>query len=144
MSQTDPVFEHLEDQIEWYDRRSLSNKRIYKRLKTASLVIAILIPLSAGFGPPLATGILGALVAIIEAIQQVNQYHHNWTTYRSTCELLRHEKYLYLGESGPYASAANPRALLAERVESLVSQEHAKWASAQQQAAKASATKAAT
>ncbi len=144
MSQTDPIFARLEEQIDWYDRRSVRNQRIYKRLKMVSIVVAILIPLSAGFAPPLAAGTLGALVAIIEAIQQVNQYHHNWTAYRSTCEQLKHEKYLYLGEAGPYASASNPRALLAERVESLASQEHAKWATAQEQAAKASDHKAAT
>jgi hypothetical protein len=42
-----------------------------------------------------------------------------------------------LSTAGPYAAADNPRALLAERVESLVSQEHAKWASVQDQTPKA-------
>jgi hypothetical protein len=51
---------------------------------------------------------------------------------RSTCELPKHEKYLYLGKAGPYASAPDPQALLAEKVESLVSRKHAKWASTQQ------------
>jgi hypothetical protein len=45
---------------------------------------------------------------------------------------LKHEKYLYLANAGPYAAATTPRALLAERIESLVSQEHAKWASVQE------------
>jgi hypothetical protein len=38
-----------------------------------------------------------------------------------------------LANAGPYANLEKPRALLAERVESLVSQEHAKWATVQQQ-----------
>ncbi len=38
--------------------------------------------------------------------------------------------------AGPYANVNDPRALLAERVESLVSQEHAQWATVQQQNAK--------
>jgi hypothetical protein len=44
---------------------------------------------------------------------------------------------VYLALAGPYAGVANPRAVLADRVESLVSQEHAQWASVQQQSAKA-------
>lgn len=143
MSQTDPIFARLEDQIGWYDGRSQENKHRYKRLKLASLVVAIAIPLSAGFAPPLLTGVLGALVAVIEAFQQVNQYHHNWTTYRSTCERLKHEKYLYLGAGGPYSAAVDPRALLAERVEWLISREHDQWVTAQEEAAKAKAPKVA-
>ena len=69
------------------------------------------------------------LIALLEGIQQISQYHANWISYRSTCEALKHEKFLYLGNAGTYASAEDPRRLLAERIESLVSQEHAKWAS---------------
>jgi DNA modification methylase len=60
-----------------------------------------------------------------------DQYHANWISYRSS-EALKHEKYLYLGKAGPYAAAKDPHGLLAERIESLVSLEHAKWASGQE------------
>jgi hypothetical protein len=61
------------------------------------------------------------------------QYQQNWTAYRSTCERLKHEQYLYLAGAGPYAGLAEPAPLLAERVEGLVSQEHAAWASQQEE-----------
>ena len=51
----------------------------------------------------------------------------------STSEALKHEKFLYLAHAGTYATAANPEALLAERIEGRVSQEHASWASEQSQ-----------
>jgi len=57
-----------------------------------------------------------------------------------TCESLKHEKYSYLGKASPYANVPDPHALLAERIESLVSQEHAKWASVQQQEPKSKTT----
>ena len=79
---------------------------------------------------------LGVLIAVAEGLQQVNQYHANWIAYRSTCESLKHEKFLFLGNSGPYIHASDPQVLLAERIESLVSQEHAKWASGQELADK--------
>jgi hypothetical protein len=141
----DVTMARLDDQIDWYDRRSRKNQYYYKNLKIAVMVAAGLIPLLSGLQLPFASpsgvptwvlGALGATIAIIEGIQQINQYHANWIAYRSTCEALKHEKYLYLGNAGPYAAAVVAHGLLAERVESLVSQEHAKWASAQETADK--------
>ena len=136
----DPTMGRLEDQINWYDKRSTSNQNYYKFLKLTVIVLAALIPLLSASSqipftqvevPKILLGALGAAIAVIEGVQQLNQYQANWISYRSTCEALKHEKYLYLAKAGPYAAAADPHALLAERVESLVSQEHAKWASAQ-------------
>lgn len=138
MPDSDPILERLEDQISWYDRKSTSNQRIFKRIKVTEIVAAALIPfLAAGQQKiPWAvwiTAALGLIVTVLEGLLHLNQYQQNWISYRSTCEALKHEKYLYLGNAGPYATAQNPHSLLAERIESLVSQEHAKWASVQQQ-----------
>jgi len=142
MSTPDVVMDRLEDQIKWYDKESARSKRMFKRMKTATLAISVSIPLSAAFATkyPLytgvITGVMGASIALLEGLQQLNQYHQNWITFRSTAEALKHEKFLFLSKAGPYAAAGNPTALLAERVESLVSQENAKWTSAQEQAPK--------
>ncbi|HEV2769267.1 MAG TPA: DUF4231 domain-containing protein [Solirubrobacteraceae bacterium] len=126
--------ERLEEQIAWYDRRSIQDKRWYLRLKVAQIVIAAAIPVVAAAGAPAAVaGAMGALIVVLEGLQQLFQYQQNWTAYRSTCEALRHEKFLYLARAGPYADAKRPVALLAERVEGLVSQEHAAWVSEQRQ-----------
>ena len=132
----DPVMERLEDQIGWYDSKGRSNMRWYKRLKISEIAFAATIPFLAASHIPRAiivTGILGVLVTLFEGMLQLNQYHENWIQYRSTCESLKHEKYLYLAKAGPYSAIENPRTLLAQRVEALVSQEHAKWATFQQQ-----------
>lgn len=132
----DPIIERLEDQIAWYDVRSKSNMRWYKRLKISEIGAAAMIPFLAASGihrAVIATGVLGMLVTLFEGMLQLNQYHENWIRYRSTCESLKHEKYIFLANAGPYAGVDKPRAMLAERVESLVSQEHAKWATVQQQ-----------
>src|SRR5579884_2567432 len=119
MAISDPTMERLEQQIEWYDKRSMSNQRAFKWLKIAEIVAGALVPLSAGLAlGPLVTGGLGVLIVVFEGLQQVNQYHHNWIIYRSTCESLKHEKYLYLAKAGPYAGATDRYALLAERIES--------------------------
>jgi hypothetical protein len=76
----------------------------------------------------------GALIVVLEGVQQLQQYQQNWTTYRSTCERLKHEKFLFHARAGPYSSAPRPEAVLAERVEGLVSQEHAAWVSHREEA----------
>ena len=129
--------ERLDDQIAWYDNRSNRIQQFYKIMKITVIAIAALIPLLPGLQasmgvPPWVLGILGALIAIVEGIQQLNQYHANWISYRSACEALKHEKFLYLANAGLYAAATDPRVLLAERIEALASQEHAKCASSQE------------
>jgi hypothetical protein len=136
---SDPIFARLEDQIDWYDRKSRSAQRIYKRVKVVEILAAAAIPFLAGLNYPhdkLITGGLGVLITVLEGLLHLNQYQQNWTNYRSTCEALKHEKFVYLAKAGPYTAAPDARALLAERVESTVSQEHAQWASVQQQASK--------
>lgn len=132
----DPIMERLEDQIAWYDRKSLASQQAFKRIKTVEILAAAVIPFLAALKIPfigMVTGGLGVLITLLEGILHLNQYQQNWITYRSTCESLKHEKYTYLGKASPYANVPDPHALLAERIESLVSQEHAKWASVQQQ-----------
>lgn len=136
MPDSDPIMERLEDQIGWYDRKSQTSQRAYKLIKVIEIVSAALIPFIAGFKIPEGAWItagLGVLVTILEGLLHLYQFQQNWITYRSTCEALKHEKYLYIGKAGPYASATDAHSLLAERIESLVSEEHAKWASVQQQ-----------
>ena len=124
------TLDRLEDQIAWYDRKSSTNQKWFKWLKMTAVVAAAAIPFSAGFGgPALLTGGLGVLIVVLEGLQSVNQFQHQWITYRSTCEELKHEKFLSLAKAGPYAEVKNPDALLAERIESLISREHAKWVS---------------
>jgi len=62
---------------------------------------------------------LGVLIVILERLQQLYRYHSNWISCRSTCKALKHEKFLYLVASGPYAVAKDGHAPLAEQVESL-------------------------
>jgi hypothetical protein len=129
-----PTWDRLEDQVGWYDRKSASNQRAFKRLKVLQLVAAAMVPVVASVHAPVwITGGLGALVVVIEGIQQLGQFQQNWMNYRSTCEALKHEKYLYLANAGPYRDSEDSERVLAERIEGLVSQEHAKWTAAREE-----------
>ena len=132
----DPTIDRLEDQISWYDRKSTSSQRIYKRIKVVEILAAACIPLIGAVGivpkAAIVTGCLGVLITVLEGLIHLNQYQQHWIAYRSTCEALKHEKYVYLGKAGPY-TGPDAHSVLAERVESLVSQEHAQWAATQSQ-----------
>jgi len=122
-----PAWERLEQQIAWYDRESTQSQRWFKGLKVVQIVTAAAIPVAAAASAPLTLlGAGGALIVVLEGLQQLQQYQENWITYRSTCERLRAERFLYLSRAGPYA-AGDGEALLAARVEGLVSQENAAW-----------------
>lgn len=128
-----PVWERLESQIQWYDKRAQSSQLWFRVLKVAQIVIAAAIPVIAAAGGTVSlAGALGAAVVVIEGLQQLFQFQQNWTSYRTTCEALRHEKFLFLATAEPYASP-NRDQMLAARVEALVSQETSAWAAQQRQ-----------
>ncbi len=135
MSLDNPTIKRLEEQIEWYDRKSNLNQRLFHWFKILEIVIAAFIPFLSGINaPPFLTGSAGVLIVILEGLQHLFQFQHNWIIYRSTCESLKHEKYLWLAKAGPYTRTENPDLILADRVESLISQEHAKWIAGQEKA----------
>jgi hypothetical protein len=130
----DVTFERLEDQIAWYDSKSALNQRRFKWVKATQMIAAAAVSVIAAVdGPSYIPAALGALVVVLEGFQQLNQYQQNWITYRSTCEALKHEKYLFLARAGPYSVDTDARPILAERIEGLISQEHAKWTSSRQE-----------
>lgn len=127
----------LDAQIRYYDDKSVGSQRWYKWIKFFEILAAAGIPLAAHYFP-LIISALGTSILIFEALLHLNQWQHNWVTYRSTCESLRHEKYTYLGQAGPYdgLSEEEARKLLVDRVESLISTEHSKWISGRELASK--------
>src|SRR5690349_20710294 len=135
-AEKDPVMERLKDQIDWYDRKSISNQRAFKRIKVTEILAAAVIPFIGTFTlahPAWITGGLGVLVTILEGLLHLNQYQQNWINYRAICESLKHEKYLFLAIAGPYSDLKEgqmktPQILMAERIELLISQEQAGWA----------------
>jgi len=131
----DITLQRLDEEIAWYDRAAGRDQLWYRTMKFVVIIAAALIPFLSGMEAikpwPWLIGALGVLIAVAEGIQQVNQHHANWTAFRATCEALKREKYLYHANAGPYVGVQDARALLAERVEALISQETTKWASLQ-------------
>lgn len=126
------AWHRLEQQLNWYDKKSNSCQSRYKGLKFLQILLAVLIPIISLLKlehSEVFTAFAGAIIAVLEGLQHMNQYSVLWVMYRATAERLKHEKYLFLSAAGPYKGLTDSERLiaLAERVEEHVSSEHANW-----------------
>lgn len=127
-----PAWNRLSEQLEWYDTKSVKCQKRYKYIKVVQTVTAVSIPVVSQIPYDFAkwvTACAGAAIALLETLQQMNQYSTLWVIYRSTAERLKHEKYIFVSGAGQYKGLElNERLeILADRVEEHVSTEHAKW-----------------
>lgn len=131
MTSDEYIKKRVVDQIDWYDRNSRSAKSAFKNLRRIEIIAAASIPFVAGLGDWSWAGhivsILGVIVVILAAFQSLGQHHENWLEYRTTCESLKHEKFLFLTKSAPYDSDS-AFGLFVERIEALLSKQNTSWA----------------
>ncbi|MEM9916696.1 MAG: DUF4231 domain-containing protein [Bacteroidota bacterium] len=124
--------ERVDNQMNWYDKKSITNQHTFKRYRTIVLILSILIPLMAGFVNQLVwlkyvIGAAGAMVAILEGLITQNKYQENWIQYRITAEALKREKYLYQTQVGTYSQSADAFKEFVLQVEKITSGENAGW-----------------
>lgn len=142
MNEDNYIKDRLDAQISWYDKKSVDAQKAFKRIKKAEIGISLSITLlgtytAVTFTIPwtqvqitigLVIVLLGSILSFLHFYQSLEKYHENWISYRQTCELLKHEKYLFLTRSGGYVSAYDPFKELVERCESIISSENVDWA----------------
>ena len=101
--------------------------------KTIEIVLAALIPLLSAYSKDcvlmaLVVGALGAAIAIIESLTKLYKWHENWIEYRTTCELLRYQKHLFVTKSSPYNTEPESiENLFVRNIENIISSENNKW-----------------
>lgn len=125
--------ERVEDQINWYDQKSQYAQKRYKICQVIEIILASIIPLLSGYATkhyiiPIIIGIFGCVIAIIESITKLYKFHENWIQYRSTCELLRYQKHLYLTGSYPYnKNDETIDNVFVKNIETIISSENNQW-----------------
>jgi len=125
MGEAEYLEQRLDDQINWYGKKSAANQAAYKRLRLVEIIAAAAIPLLAGYSQAsgyvvMTIGVLGLIVAVLAGIVSLYRFQENWTEYRAVAESLKQERYLYLARAEPY-SGDQPFELLVQRVEALSS-----------------------
>ena len=126
------IEERLDDQINWYDRKSKRSQNWYKSLRIVEIFSAATIPFLAGYvsdaEPELKVviGVLGVVIALVAGIVSLNKFQEVWIEYRTTSETLKHHKYLFLTKSSPY-DGVDPFQILVQTAEALISKENSNW-----------------
>ncbi len=124
--------ERLDDQIDWYDRKSQSCQRMFKRLRLCEIVFACSLPFLVGlpefFGALSAPliALIGVSIAILSGVLALYKFEQNWVEYRTISESLKHQRFLYITGTDPYTydDAFNQLVL---RVENLISKQNSDW-----------------
>lgn len=127
------IEKRVDNQIEWYDKKSKTAQKWYKVYQIVEIILATLIPLLAGYSQSykqiaFIVGLFGAIIAIIESITKLYKFHENWIQYRTTCEMLKYQKHLYLTGSAPYNSADETvDNVFVRTIENIISSENNQW-----------------
>jgi len=125
--------DRVDNQIDWYSKKSATNKRMHLWCKGLVIVFSAIIPLLSGFletGPKYFNyiiGILGMLVAIFAGISELMKFQEKWAKYRTTAETMKHEKFLFLTESIHYIEDQGRFNKFVSRIETLISTENTEW-----------------
>jgi len=126
----------LDEQINYYEKAAGRAKLMHVRLQSAIIVLSVMVPVAVSHPQDwsgwLRIVVVGAslLLPAMTGLTSFRKYGETWITFRTTAELLKSEKYLFLTGSGRYRD--NPHAFhdLVEAVEALLIAEHTKFRAA--------------
>ena len=128
------IANRLDPQIKWYDDTSLHCQKRYKLIQISEIILASVIPLLSGYCDMLwisiIVGIIGSIITVLESLAKLLRYHENWIQYRSTCELLKFQKYIFLTGSFPYNTTDETiENMFVKNIEQIISSENNQWKS---------------
>lgn len=132
MTPDEYLSQRLEDQMDWYDRKSGWNQRWYKRIRVFEILLAASIPFLTGYvtddTPQIkfVLGSIGVLLAFLGGFVALYRFEENWVGYRATAEALKHHRFKFLTAAPPYDGPDSFRVLV-QNVEDLLAQEHKRW-----------------
>lgn len=131
------IAERLEQYQGWYDKKAVAMKAKYLRMRAMSVIGGSLVPvlINVPYHAELAgVSIVQVIVTLISlgvvislSLETVFHYREQWKNYRSTEQLLGHEKFYFRTSVGRYRGLSDEDAfrILVERVEEAVAAENA-------------------
>ena len=122
--------ERYREQINYYSAKAGTNKKLYSLFQWSVIIISAVMPVvvvSYSDNYRWAAAGLSLLLAIGTSGLKAFKFQENWMNYRQVAETLRQEEFFYGADLGPYAAAADKRAMFVDRVESLISRANAIW-----------------
>lgn len=127
------IAKRVDPQIAWYSKKSKHCQKMYRFYQILEIILASMIPLLSSYSNrydvvAFIVGLLGASIAAIESITKLFKFHENWIQYRTTCEILKSQKHLFLTSSYPYNDGKESKEnVFIKNIESVISSENAQW-----------------
>lgn len=132
LSPTDYIKNRVEDQINWYNRKSALNKKHYHMLQFCVILCGALIPLLIGYSDNFPAikyivGVLGVIIAVAEGLQNLKKYKENWLAYRNAAEALTREKILFQHQIGEFSDEPYDFKTFVFKAEQIMAGENSGW-----------------
>jgi len=125
----DYVENRYKPQMDWYNKKSILNKRLAHLFQIIVIVFSAVVPVLASLNIREWTIWLSASVAILVGIFNYCKFEEKWHNYRTTCETMKKEKHFFDTKVNGYENVKEPEKIFVERIESLISKENTKWLS---------------
>lgn len=115
----------------WYDKKAVSAKATYLRMRTAIVLGGVVVPVIVNStlpGKEIVASIISLVVAACVALESVYHYREQWKNYRSTEQFLGREQVLFLTGEGGYKEFKSAQAAFiyfVERCEGAIEVENA-------------------
>ncbi|MFF4171839.1 DUF4231 domain-containing protein [Streptomyces sp. NPDC001744] len=114
---------------EWYDAKATRAKAMHQRMRTLSVVGGSLVPVLVNVdldSARVAATVLSVVVVAAVSLESVYRYREQWKNYRSTEQLLGHERVYFEARVGPYHDLPKRQSfqLLVARVEKAIANEN--------------------
>jgi len=113
--------------IDWYDKKSVFNKRLTYLIQIPVIIMASITPIFAALEFYIYTVIFSIGVAVGIGILRFGNFEYNWRNYRNTWEDLTSEKIHYDTKIGSYKKSKNPKKLFVTNIENILSRERVRW-----------------
>jgi hypothetical protein len=124
-------FEHdLKGQRRWYSEHASAYSRRAQLLGLLVIIAGALTAALQALGPapwvPVATALLGGLVAVAEGWQRTARYAESWKSYRVASERMKRERRLYVNGAGEYRGLGDEEEAFlrfVENIEAVIAEE---------------------
>ena len=131
MDQDEYISQRVDDQITYYDTQSKRSQSSFKSLSSVQIVSGALIPVISGFSQQIdysewITAALGIFIICATSALSLNKNQERWINFRTTCETLKHLKYLYITKSTPY-KGGDGFDMFVNDIEAVISKENSEW-----------------
>jgi hypothetical protein len=121
---------------DWYDGKAVRYKKMFLRMRAFTVVaggvVPVLVNVEAGvnnlIGFPVMKAVItviSLLVVVMVSLESVFHPREQWKNYRSTEQLLEHEKFEFLTRVGVYKESTDAFKLFVERIEDAIASENA-------------------